>query len=88
MILITFSYVITDLETSFGISLNLSICFESQGACEKVIQVFNEHKLHKPLCNWTTDFVIKGKLLDVEGLLSEAIGILYIIKRKISQHRL
>lgn len=57
------SYIITDFEISFGVSLNLSVCFEANGACEKVIQVFNEHKLHKPFCNWTSDFAIKGKFL-------------------------
>ncbi|XP_062573224.1 uncharacterized protein LOC134235134, partial [Saccostrea cucullata] len=56
--MVNLDYIITDLETFFGVTLNLSICFESHKACEKVFQVFNEHKLHKPFCNWTRGFVI------------------------------
>lgn len=55
-----FSYIVKDLDTSFGITMNLSVCFEATGACEKIIQVFNEHQLYEPFCNWTSGFAIKG----------------------------
>ena len=54
------SYTILDLETAYGMDLNLSVCFESSGNCEIEIQVFKETKLAKPTCNWTKDFAVKG----------------------------
>lgn len=43
------SYTILDLETVYGMDLNLSVCFESSGNCEIEIQVFKETKLAKTL---------------------------------------
>jgi hypothetical protein len=42
------------------VSLNLSVCLESSGACELTVNVLKENKLTKPSCNLTEDFVIKG----------------------------
>lgn len=37
LLFLFFSYIIIDLEIFFGVSLNLSVCFEVNGVCEKVI---------------------------------------------------
>lgn len=59
------SYLITDLVTTYGMNLNLTVCFETSGPCEINIQVLKETKLTKPTCNWTRNFVQKGLWINI-----------------------
>lgn len=59
------SYLITDLVTTYGMNLNLTVCFETPGPCEINIQVLKETKLTKPTCNWTRNFVQKGLWINI-----------------------
>jgi len=40
--------------------MGISVCMERSGPCEVLLNVFHDTRLPKPLCNWNTDFVIKG----------------------------
>ena len=56
-------------ENVYGVRFNLSICLDSNGPCEVHIEVFDEHRLNKPSCNWTRGFAIEGKLRIAEYIL-------------------
>jgi len=50
--------------------MDISVCMERSGPCEVLLNVFQDTRLPKPLCNWKTDFVIKGMVYIMSLLIS------------------
>ncbi|KAK3101942.1 hypothetical protein FSP39_007535 [Pinctada imbricata] len=71
---INLDFMLTDLsaENLLVFDMNMSVCFEAQGACEIFTGIFSQAKLNKPTCDWNTDFAIKDfslkKWLSDKGL--------------------
>ena len=57
-----YSFVIDDLiaDNVYVVSMNVSVCLESGGACEVFTKVFEDHRLPKQECDYNSHFVING----------------------------
>lgn len=57
------SFIIVDLESedSFVVTVNISICFEANAACEVTRTILDEVKMKKPTCDWSAGFLIPSK---------------------------
>ncbi|XP_063431651.1 uncharacterized protein LOC134714342 [Mytilus trossulus] len=55
-------FVVDDLTADkvYVVSMNISVCLESGGACEVVTSVFQDHRLPKAECDYDSQFVIPG----------------------------
>ena len=57
------SYTIENLQQGrlFVATIDLSVCFESDGPCEDTINILKDVVLPKTECDWNVGFVIDGK---------------------------
>ncbi|XP_052083539.1 uncharacterized protein LOC127720831 [Mytilus californianus] len=53
-------FVVDDLTADkvYAVSMNISVCLESGGACEVFTNVFQDHRLPKAECDYNSQFVI------------------------------
>lgn len=68
-----YSFVIDDLTVDdvYVISMNVSECLESGGACEVFANVFQDVRLPKEKCDWNSQYVIPGKYTILALVLQE-----------------
>jgi len=62
MLYIFDSFTIIDLvgEKKYLLNMNLAVCME-QDTCIVNLPIFEDHKLPKVFCDWSSGFAIKGK---------------------------
>ncbi|XP_063447893.1 uncharacterized protein LOC134727441 [Mytilus trossulus] len=55
-------FVVDDLRADevYVVTMNMSVCLESGGACEVLTNVFQDHRLPKAECDYDSQFVIRG----------------------------
>lgn len=60
------SYKIDDFdgESQYLVSLNMSVCFESNKTCHMTAQVLSNTWLKKTLCAWDNNYYISSKYAD------------------------
>jgi hypothetical protein len=54
--------------------MDVAVCLERAGPCEVLLHVLQDAKLPKPICNWNTDFKVKGNTLNKNALHTECVG--------------
>ncbi|KAL3873866.1 hypothetical protein ACJMK2_036950, partial [Sinanodonta woodiana] len=77
-------FLLDNLQTQriFILSLNLTVCFEAHDECAFQIPLFKNARLPKPVCEWTSGFVIPGFSLEAwlqeRQLSADSLGTLAV----------
>ncbi|XP_076089891.1 uncharacterized protein LOC143061777 [Mytilus galloprovincialis] len=64
------------IENMYLVNMNLSVCFESSGACEVgPVNIFVNTLLHKKTCDFSSDFVVTGFSLEAMRQTYHLVGV-------------